>query len=191
MPARKGACRTVVSAFVTAPQRKASRNAPKVAGSSNRPRARSGSVAESRILRPASNSHSTRSSSPRPSSSTLDNVTRVCPSPTVLDLISNGSVVGATSVTTQCRPRTLANCPSTGNLAEPNVVLRSATRFPVVTAARCNLRRHHVWPNLTRSKKLLQAGDKPHHLLHCQTEALRRSVESADRVHPLQRLSGR
>ena len=65
-----------------------------------------------------------RSSSPRPSSSTLDNVIRVCPSPTVLDLISNGIDVGATSVITQCRPRTLASCPKTGSLAGLNVALK-------------------------------------------------------------------
>ena len=48
--------------------------------------------------------HSTRSSSPRPSSSTHDRVTGVCPSPTVADLILKGSAVGATSMQRQHLP---------------------------------------------------------------------------------------
>ena len=74
-PLRNGAWSALVSADETAPQRTAFRKASNLPGSSNP--VGSGKEPRSTTAAPASSSHTTRNSSPIPSSSTDDRVMRL------------------------------------------------------------------------------------------------------------------
>src|SRR5437016_870087 len=112
MPERNGAWIVRTSADDEAPHRTASRKASSRSGGSKP--VGSGRATFSITLAPGSSSQITFSSSPRPSSSTDDNVRRCCGDSRPVCRRSGGSVLAETSVTIQLRDRTLTIWPCSG-----------------------------------------------------------------------------
>lgn len=112
MPLRNGDWMFFTSAVDAAPQRTASRKASSLSGAS-KPLG-TGRATFSTTFAPGSISQMICTSSPRPSSSTEESVSRCCGPATGNCIAGVGRLLGLTSFTTHGRERTCTSCPCSG-----------------------------------------------------------------------------